>query len=157
MHLCPNISCNLNTCRNCIPTPRKLGHTGRSRLAGLKYQTKRTYISGPLPRCLFPWIVVFLKFLTFSSAASATPVPLFLSSFLFDSPTDMPSLESYDILLDLSNDMHDPVSIQLLRDYGRTSSPIILLDPTETLTLILESGTSYQYAVKLHAKVANVT
>ncbi|KAF8198924.1 hypothetical protein BJ912DRAFT_950238 [Pholiota molesta] len=69
----------------------------------------------------------------------------------------MPSLESYDILLDLTNDMHDPVSIQLLRDYGRTSSPIILLHPTEMLTLILESGTSYQYAVKLHAKVANVT
>ncbi|KAF8974002.1 hypothetical protein BDZ97DRAFT_1900724 [Flammula alnicola] len=69
----------------------------------------------------------------------------------------MPSLQSYDILLDLTNDMHDPVSIQLLRDYGRTSGRIILLHPTETLTLILESGVSYQYAVKSHTKVANVT
>lgn len=69
----------------------------------------------------------------------------------------MPSLQNYDILLDLTNDMHDPVSIQLLRDYGRTTSKVILLHPAESLTLILESGTSYQYAVKLHSKVANVT
>ncbi|KJA29155.1 hypothetical protein HYPSUDRAFT_127375 [Hypholoma sublateritium FD-334 SS-4] len=69
----------------------------------------------------------------------------------------MPSLQSYDILLDLTNDMQTPVSVQLLRDYGRTSNRIIVLHPTESLTLILESGTSYQYAVKLQAKVANVT
>lgn len=69
----------------------------------------------------------------------------------------MPSLQSYDILLDLTNDMQNPVSIQLLRDYGRTSSRIVVLQPTESLSLILESGTSYQYAVKLQAKVANVT
>lgn len=69
----------------------------------------------------------------------------------------MPSLQSYDILLDLTNDMQNPVSIQLLRDYDGTSNRIIVLHPAESLTLILESGTSYQYAVKLQAKVANVT
>ncbi len=69
----------------------------------------------------------------------------------------MPSLQSYDILLDLTNDMQNPVSIQLLRDYGRTSSRIVVLQPTESLSMILESGTSYQYAVKLQSKVANVT
>jgi len=69
----------------------------------------------------------------------------------------MPSLQGYDILLDLTNDLHDLVSIQLLRDYGRQTSRVILLHPTETLTLILESGSSYQYAVKSHTKVANVT
>jgi len=69
----------------------------------------------------------------------------------------MPALQNYDILLDLTNDMHDPVSIQLLRDYGRQCGRIVMLDPAETLTLILESGSSYQYAVKSQTKVANVT
>jgi len=69
----------------------------------------------------------------------------------------MPALQNYDVLLDFTNDMRDPVSIQLLRDYGRQSGQIMLLNPAETLTLILESGCSYQYAVKSHTKVANVT
>ncbi|KAF9473128.1 hypothetical protein BDN70DRAFT_997818 [Pholiota conissans] len=69
----------------------------------------------------------------------------------------MPSLDSYDILLDLTNDMRDPISIQPLRDYGQASSSTILLHPTESLTLILESGVSYQYALKVHTNVANVT
>ncbi|KAF9532008.1 hypothetical protein CPB83DRAFT_785896 [Crepidotus variabilis] len=69
----------------------------------------------------------------------------------------MPALQSYDVLLDFTNDMADLVSIQLLRDYGRHTSRIMLLKPAETLTLILESGSSYQYAVKLQTKVVNVT
>lgn len=76
---------------------------------------------------------------------------------LFLLKTAMPALQSYDILLDLTNDMHDPVSIQPLRDYGRQTSRVVLLLPTESLTLILESGSSYQYAVKFRTKVANVT
>ena len=69
----------------------------------------------------------------------------------------MPALESYDILLDLTNDLHDPVSIQPLRDYGNQTSRVVMLLPTESLTLILQSGSSYQYAVKFRTKVANVT
>lgn len=69
----------------------------------------------------------------------------------------MPALQNYDVLFDLTNDMHDLVSIQLLRDYGRQSGRIVLLNPAETLTLILESGSSYHYAVKSQTKVANVT
>ena len=70
----------------------------------------------------------------------------------------MPSLDTaYEILLDLTNDMNDCVSVQLLRDYGRPTATVVLLKPTENLTLILESGVSYQYAIKLHTKVANVT
>ncbi|PPQ88606.1 hypothetical protein CVT25_010182 [Psilocybe cyanescens] len=69
----------------------------------------------------------------------------------------MPALENYDIFLDLTNDMHDPVSIQLLRDYDRQAGRVVLLYPAESLTLILESGSSYQYAVKSRTKVANVT
>lgn len=69
----------------------------------------------------------------------------------------MPSLQAFDVLFDLTNDLHNPISIQLLRDYGRTSARTIVLHPTESLTLILESGISYQYAVKSQTKVANVT
>lgn len=53
--------------------------------------------------------------------------------------------------------MHDIVSIQPLENYGRNTNGVALLKPTETLTLILESGASYQYAVKLHTRVVNVT
>jgi len=70
----------------------------------------------------------------------------------------MPSLDTtYEILLDLTNDMNECVSVQLLRDYGRQAATVVLLKPTENLSLILESGLSYQYAIKLHTKVANVT
>jgi len=69
----------------------------------------------------------------------------------------MPIRHSYAVLLDFTNDMHDPASVQLLKNYGQQSSHIILLKPTETLTLVLESGCSYQYAIKLHTRVANVT
>lgn len=70
----------------------------------------------------------------------------------------MPSLvQSYDVLLDLVNDMQDSVSIQLLRDYGRTNDRVVLLNPTESVTLVLESGSPYQYAVKSRTRVASVT
>jgi len=70
----------------------------------------------------------------------------------------MPSLvQSYDIVLQLMNDMQDSVSIQLLSDYGRTTERVVLLNPTETATLVLESGSSYRYAVKSRTRVANVT
>jgi len=69
----------------------------------------------------------------------------------------MPTPQNYDILLNLTNDAHDVVSVQLLADYGRNPNNAALLKPTETLTLVLESGASYQYAVKLHTRVVNVT
>jgi hypothetical protein len=102
------------------------------------------------PLSFFSWAVFLFSF--FFVEASATP------AFPLSRPTTiMPALENYDVLLDLTNDMYDPVSIQLLRDYGRQSGRIVLLNPAETLTLILESGCSYHYAVKSHTKVANVT
>ena len=70
----------------------------------------------------------------------------------------MPSLvQSYDVLLDLINDMQDSVSVQLLRDYGRNGGAVVLLSPTESVTLILESGSPYHYAIKSRNRVANVT
>jgi hypothetical protein len=57
----------------------------------------------------------------------------------------------------MTNDMHDLVSIQLLENYGRNGNRVVLLKPAETLTLVLESGVSYQYSVKLHTRVVNVT
>lgn len=103
------------------------------------------------PLGFFPLGLYFYSSFSFV-AASATP-----ASPLSHPTTIMPALQNYDVLLDLTNDMHDLVSIQLLRDYGRQSGRIVLLNPAETLTLILESGCSYHYAVKSHTKVANVT
>ncbi|KAL0951081.1 hypothetical protein HGRIS_007819 [Hohenbuehelia grisea] len=70
----------------------------------------------------------------------------------------MPSLSrSYEVLLDFANDTHDFITVQLLRDYGRNTGAVMLLNPGETITLVLDSGAVYQYAVKLQTKVANVT
>jgi len=70
----------------------------------------------------------------------------------------MPShLQTYEVLLDFTNDTHDYVTVQLLRDYGRNTSAVVLLNPAESVTLVLDSGSIYRYAVKTHSKVANVT
>lgn len=70
----------------------------------------------------------------------------------------MPShLQTYDVVLDFSNDTHDCATVQLLRDYGRNTGAIVLLYPGESVSLVLESGSLYQYAIKTGTKVANVT
>ncbi|RDB28589.1 hypothetical protein Hypma_015441 [Hypsizygus marmoreus] len=70
----------------------------------------------------------------------------------------MPSVvPNHDVLLDFTNDTHDCVTVQLLRDYGRDHNAIVLLNPEETITLVLDSGSVYRYAIKTHTKVVNVT
>lgn len=70
----------------------------------------------------------------------------------------MPSLyHSYEVLLDFTNDTRDCITVQLLRDYGRNAGTAVLLPPSESITLVLESGGVYKYAVKSQSKVANVT
>jgi hypothetical protein len=69
----------------------------------------------------------------------------------------MPAItQPYEVLLDFTNDTHDCATIQLLRDYGRNTSAVVLLHPGESLTLVLEAGSMYKYALKSHSKVANV-
>lgn len=98
-------------------------------------------------------------------------------SFSFLGP-DFPSMpartEGYEVLLDFVNDTHDCATIQLLRDYGRNAGAIVLLQPGESVTLVLDAGTFcsintsgrlsypppgsiYQYALKTRSKVVNVT
>ncbi|KAF8843994.1 hypothetical protein BDN67DRAFT_895882 [Paxillus ammoniavirescens] len=71
----------------------------------------------------------------------------------------MPALtqSSYEVLLDFTNDTHDCATIQLLRDYGRNPSAVILLHPGESVTLVLDAGSVYKYALKSRSKVANVS
>jgi hypothetical protein len=70
----------------------------------------------------------------------------------------MPShSQPYEVLLDFMNDTPNCVTIQLLRDYGRNSGAIVLLYPGDTITLILDAGSVYRYALKSQSKVANVT
>lgn len=70
----------------------------------------------------------------------------------------MPALtqDSYEVCLDFTNDTHDCATIQLLRDYGRSTSAIVLLHPGESVTLVLDAGSVYKYALKSRTKVANV-
>lgn len=70
----------------------------------------------------------------------------------------MPSLsQDYEILLHFTNDMNEPITLQLLREYGRTTSTIILLNPADSITLVLDPGSAYRYALKMRNEVANVT
>lgn len=69
----------------------------------------------------------------------------------------MPAPTQYEVLLDFTNDTHDCASVQLLRDYGRNTDAIVLLHPGESVTLVLDAGAVYKYALKTRTKVANVT
>ena len=73
----------------------------------------------------------------------------------------MPGLiQSYDVLLDFTNDTRDYTSLQLLRDYnsrnGNTAGAV-LIPPGETVTLVLDAGSVYKYVLKTCSKVASVT
>lgn len=65
--------------------------------------------------------------------------------------------EDYEVLLYFVNDTHDCATVQLLRDYGRNTGATILLRPGESVTLVLDAGSVYQYALKTRSKVVNVT
>jgi len=73
----------------------------------------------------------------------------------------MPGLiQSYDVLLDFTNDTHDFTSLQLLRDYNTrngSTAGAVLIPPGETVTLVLDAGSVYKYVLKTCAKVASVT
>ncbi|KXN89951.1 hypothetical protein AN958_04955 [Leucoagaricus sp. SymC.cos] len=70
----------------------------------------------------------------------------------------MPSIcDNYDVLLEFTNDTQEAATIQLLRDYGRSSGSIVLLNASESVTLILESGSSYRYAIKVRTRVVSIT
>lgn len=71
---------------------------------------------------------------------------------------NMPSLcDSYDVLLEFTNDTPEAVTIQLLRDYGRGGGGVVLLNSSESVTLVLESGSAYRYAVKMCTRVVSIT
>ncbi|EJF67030.1 hypothetical protein BD309DRAFT_347890 [Dichomitus squalens] len=69
----------------------------------------------------------------------------------------MPGTTQYEVLLDFTNDTHDCATVQLQRDYGRNTGAIVLLHPGESVTLVLDAGTVYKYALKTRTRVANVT
>ncbi|KZS93394.1 hypothetical protein SISNIDRAFT_485648 [Sistotremastrum niveocremeum HHB9708] len=71
----------------------------------------------------------------------------------------MPSLTTaYEVLLEVTNDTSDPITVEILREgIVWNSGPVILLRPHEGLTLILEAGSTYKYTFKnTNARVANV-
>jgi hypothetical protein len=89
--------------------------------------------------------------LKFSTSAASVTLPS-------STPLPMPShLQTYEVLLDFTNDSRDCATIQLLRDYGQATGAIVLLHPGESITLVLDAGAIYRYALKTHSKVANVT
>lgn len=65
-------------------------------------------------------------------------------------------VQSYDVVIDFTNDTVDCVSIQLLREYGLDTGTIVLLHPSEAITLILESGVVYRYALKTRVNVVAI-
>ncbi|KAI0274631.1 hypothetical protein BC834DRAFT_2185 [Gloeopeniophorella convolvens] len=70
----------------------------------------------------------------------------------------MPSItQDYEALLVITNDSHDCAMVQLLRDYGRNTGAVVLLQPTEAVTLVLEAGSTYKYVLKTQSKLVSVS
>ena len=70
----------------------------------------------------------------------------------------MPAItQDYEVLLVITNDSHDAATVQLLRDYGRNTGAIVLLQPTEAVTLVLEAGSTYKYVIKTQSKLVSVS
>ena len=70
----------------------------------------------------------------------------------------MPSVvQSYEVILDFTNDTQDAATVQLSRDYGCRSGRIALLNPGDTVSLVLDAGDTYKYTLKTKTKVINVT
>lgn len=70
----------------------------------------------------------------------------------------MPAItEDFEVLLNFSNDTHDCATVQLLRDYGRGTGAIVLVQPGEFVTLVLEAGSTYKYVLKTRTKLVSVS
>ncbi|KAI0319380.1 hypothetical protein OF83DRAFT_1055068 [Amylostereum chailletii] len=70
----------------------------------------------------------------------------------------MPAIpEQYEVLLKFNNDSLDCATVQLLRDYGRSTGAIVLLHPGELVTLVLDAGSTYRYVLKTRSKLASVS
>lgn len=69
----------------------------------------------------------------------------------------MPSaVRDFEVLLDFTNDTQECVTIQPFSDYQRSTGAIVMLNPAESILLILSSGLVYRYAVKTNSDVAAV-
>ncbi|KAJ7597122.1 hypothetical protein C8J56DRAFT_308869 [Mycena floridula] len=60
-------------------------------------------------------------------------------------------IQSFAVLLDFNNDLSECVSIQRIG-----ARPSVLLQPTESVTLVIESGIVYQYAVKTNSRITAI-
>jgi hypothetical protein len=70
----------------------------------------------------------------------------------------MPAITTdYEVLLKFANDTHHCATLQLARDYNRNAGTIVLLEPGEFVTLILEAGSTYRYVLKTRSKVASLS
>ncbi|PFH54551.1 hypothetical protein AMATHDRAFT_52195 [Amanita thiersii Skay4041] len=66
-------------------------------------------------------------------------------------------LNDYEVLLVLRNDTQSCAAIQPQRDYGQDTNTLVIMYPEDSITLVLDSGSVYQYSVKVGSKVAQVT
>lgn len=66
-------------------------------------------------------------------------------------------LENYEVLLIFNNDTQNNVTVELQRSYGRNHDSVRLVNPADSVTLILDAGSVYRYSVKKGWNVADVT
>ncbi|KAI0051766.1 hypothetical protein FA95DRAFT_1554298 [Auriscalpium vulgare] len=70
----------------------------------------------------------------------------------------MPAIsDDYEVLLSIANDTHDCATVQLARDYSRGMGAVVLLQPGEDVTLVLEAGSTYKYVLKARSKLGSVS
>ncbi|KAI0034320.1 hypothetical protein K488DRAFT_45786 [Vararia minispora EC-137] len=70
----------------------------------------------------------------------------------------MPAIAAdYEVLLKFANDTHHCAALQLARDYNRNGGTMVLLEPGEFVTLVLNAGSIYRYVLKTRSKVASLS
>lgn len=61
------------------------------------------------------------------------------------------------LIFALTNSTQEMASLQLLKDYGQPDSIVVLLEPRQTVSLILKAGTLYRYAIKKECDVLDIS
>ncbi|KDR85073.1 hypothetical protein GALMADRAFT_53516 [Galerina marginata CBS 339.88] len=65
----------------------------------------------------------------------------------------------FEILLEFFNDMAEPTTLQLTqaRDDNLTTGATILLQPEDSISLVLNAGSTYHYLFKQHIRKAHIS
>ncbi|KAF8349992.1 hypothetical protein F5887DRAFT_943231 [Amanita rubescens] len=66
-------------------------------------------------------------------------------------------LANYQVLLVFNNDTQSSVTVELQRTYGQNYDSVQLVNPADSVTLVLDAGSVYRYSIRKGWNVVEVT